>query len=104
MKTLFTLMALCSMAMAEPEKIFVVGVDAYNPDPSEIQRHLNAGWTVKAQSVVHSTSSSRATLIFTLSPPPPEVRAENARKAKEEFDRKRAEYLARKNGTEVERK
>jgi uncharacterized protein YcnI len=93
-------LAICSACFAS-EKI----VTATGTDFSNIQKMLDDGWTVKAQSSVVAKTynmagghdTSELLHVFTLAAPSDfaEREAKRAADAKAAFDRKRAEWLAK---------
>lgn len=102
-KIIIAFLTLALSVFAESERIIVVK-DSDNMSP--VTTLLSEGWTVKHQSVATAIArygmfnESRELLVFTLTPPLPEVleaAAEAARiRREEEFARKREEYLAKK--------
>lgn len=108
-KTLWA-MALFAFAVmahaAEPERVIVS-----TGDFRDINRLLSEGWTVKHQSVAAASASNqygivgdRTIFVFTLSPPSQEVLDANEAKRQAEFQKRREEYLAKKNAYTVEKK
>lgn len=82
---------------SEPERVL------FGSDLTPVNRLLAEGWTVRHQSLAASSKgtgygfSSETFYLITLTPPPPERIAENEAKLKAELERKRAEFLAKKN-------
>jgi hypothetical protein len=65
-------------------------------DLSPVNKLLAEGWTIKHQNCAEGTHG-RSSMLFTLTPPSAEALAENEAKRKAELERKRAEFLAKKN-------
>lgn len=98
-RCLFALAICSACAASDAEKI----VAARGVDFSNVQKMLDEGWQVKAQSSVvldthgnGSHSPDGVLHVFTLTPPSPERQAENEVRRKEEFERRREEYLRNK--------
>lgn len=95
MKTILLLIAMAT-SMVAAERI----VTARGTDFSRVQKLLDSGWTVKAQSSTYDhfgnvLSSEKMFHVFTLVSPPPEVEAKIAAEKRAEFEKKRAEWLAK---------
>jgi hypothetical protein len=89
-------LAICSASVAaETERVISC------EDIAPINKMLAEGWTVKHQAVATAPSgsgygfSSKTIYLFTLAAPPPEVIAENEARRKADFERRRAEYIAK---------
>lgn len=103
MKTFLLAVALLSSLSAfEPE--IVVVLSTTNGDVRQIAGYLSQGWTVKHQSAVEGPDIGGVTLIFTLSPPTPQVVAAVAEKRRiaeaarlDALKKKREELLKAKN-------
>lgn len=89
-----------------PEKVLVI--EGFSPNEVTargITPYLLKGWTVKHQSV--SCSGVWWVMVFTLSPPTPEVQAlldvkQAAEQRRLEFEKRREEYLKKVQDTKVE--
>lgn len=102
MKTKILLfLALASASFAsQPERIVIVKTG----EIAKVQAMLDAGWTVKAQSSTLENGrrlTDNAIHVFTLVPPAPSYEAAQAAQKAEDFAKRRAEYLAKKNASEA---
>jgi hypothetical protein len=88
-----------SVAFAQEKIVSVKGTDL-----TSVQRQLDEGWTVKtaygviADSHGYGTHSQKDVMhVFVLVSPSPERLAENEAKRRAEFEKRRAEHMAKKN-------
>lgn len=93
-------LALCSACFGSDASELVIAI-RNNADIENVNRMLADGWTVKFQSLAASGTGGllggdhKDVALLTLSPPSAERRAQNAAAKKADFDRRRAEYLAK---------
>ena len=107
MKTLFAVLLLAAVASAAPPEAVIV---LNSHDVTKVASMLVEGWTVKHQSMAvafpqvdYISPKPHVIMVFTLTPPPPEVLAATAERKRAEFAKKREEYAKKKAGTPVEK-
>lgn len=102
MKKLLLAILLFAAPMFAQQKIHHLNwsIDRRGFDTSGIQNMLNQGWTVVDVVYIHDEGPGFRDLIFILNPPTEEQQAEAAKRRKEDFDRRRKEYLEKQGRVE----